>query len=312
MEISQHKFGGSKIIVHIDSTSPIFFNRLKNAMNKSGVKVQKLTLPKRKANVFRWAWRLKRSEPKIVHYLWGGHNPLIYIISKLLGKKVIVHWIGTDVWFVASNKEWSINTLLRKIAYRMVDLHLAVSKALANELKPLGIDAIVVPLIPDMPLLQEDITWPSENVVLVYLPEKRPEFYGSSIVFRLAEELPQIKFLIVAHTGEGAPHLPNIEYLGWINLETIWRQVKIYLRLTKHDGLPNMIIEALARGKRVIWSYQYPFCHQAHTFEEAKDALENILRQNQPNIEGMHYVQCKFEPSKIAQNYRDIYLKVLS
>lgn len=311
MEVSQHKFDGGKITVYI-STSSIFFDRLKNIMNKSGVKVQELALPKRKADVLRWAWRLKRSELKIVHYLWGGHNPLIYIIPKLLGKKVIIHWIGTDVLSVTSNKEQTVNTLLRKIAYRMVDLHLAVSEALANELKPLGIDALVVPLIPDMPLLQEDITWPSEDVVLVYLPEGRPEFYGSSIVFRLAKELPQIKFLIVAHAGEDIPQLPNIEYLGWINLETIWRQVKIYLRLTKHDGLPNMVIEALARGKRVIWSYQYPFCHQARNFEEARDALKDLLWQNQPNVEGMQYVRCEFEPSKMAQNYRDVYLKVLS
>lgn len=310
---SEEGINGGKITVYMDSSNSIFFSRLKNLVSESGVKVEEVALPEKKTDVLRGAWRLKRAEPKIVHYLWGSSHPLIYIIPKLLRKKVIIHWIGTDVLHVTSMKEGIFDTLLRKIAYKMVDLHLVEFEPLASELRPLGIEAKVIPLMPDMPLLQEDITWPSKDAVLVYLPERRPEFYGSSIVFRLAEELPEIKFLIVAHAGEGAPQLPNVKYLGWVNdMEGVWEQVKVYLRLTKHDGLSHTVIEALARGKHVIRSREFPYCRQARTFKEAKDALKDILRQNQPNIEGMHYVRSQFEPSKIAQEYRNIYLKLLS
>lgn len=305
------QFDKDKVTVCIDSSCPVFTKRLIKLMASSGVRAKEFTLPKRKGELLGWAWNLWRSEAKIIHYLWGTDHPLIYIIPKLLGKKVIIHWIGSDVMHAASDKGSAFQTLLQKIAYKMVDSHLADFEPSVEELKSLGIEAKVVPLMPDMPLLQEDITWPVEDRVFVYLPETRQEFYGSEIIFRLAEEMPDINFLITRHSGEGTPQLPNIKYLGWVeDIETVWRQVKVYLRLTKHDGLSHTVIEALARGKHVIWSYEFPHCHRAQTFEEARDTLRNILRQNQPNIKGMNCVRSQFEPSKIAERLRQGYLSV--
>ena len=313
VEMPQYNFNDNKLTVYVGS-APIFFaERLIRQLASSGVNAKELALPKKKLDALIWTWKMRKSKPKIVHYLWGSHHPLVYIIPKLLRRKVIIHWIGTDVIYATSSKEDSFNALLRKISYKMVDMHLVVIQRLADELSSLGIDAKVVPLVPNMPLPQEDITWPAQDQALVSLPEARLEFYSSSLVFQLAEKLPEIKFLIVAHSGEGAPQLPNIKYLGRVDdMETVWKQVKVYLRLTKHDGLPQTLIEALARGKHVIWSYEYPFCHQAYTFKKAKDALRDILRRNQPNIEGMHYVHTHFESSKVVQSYKNIYLKVLN
>ena len=150
----QRKSDENKLAVYIDSSSPMFSDRLIKVMNNSEIKAEKLAPPKGKLNVLGWAWRLRRSKPKIVHYLWGGHHPLIYMIPKLLGKKVIVHWIGSDVLHATSNREGTFNTLLQKIAYKTVDMHLVDFEPLANELKLLGIEAKVVPLMPDIPLLQ--------------------------------------------------------------------------------------------------------------------------------------------------------------
>ena len=304
---------GNQVSVLIDCTTvPVFSARLVKLLSNSGAKVEELALPKSTSDVFKWFWKLKRG-PKVVHYLSGDRHPLIYIVSRLLGKKVIIHWIGTDVMNATCNTKGAFSILLSKVAYRMADMHLADFQPLANELRPLGIDAIVVPLVPDIHSLQEDITWPSEDVALVYLPEWRPEFFGSGIVFRLAEELPEIKFLVVAHSGEGAPQLPNIKYLGWVDdMETVWKQVKVYLRLTKHDGLSHTVVEALARAKHVTWSYEFPYCHQARTLEQAKDALTHIFKRNEPNIPGMHYVYSQFEPSKLVRDYKNIYLQILS
>jgi len=312
--MSRHKFDENKLSVYVGPTNSVFSERLIKVTANSGVSLKGFTLPKRKSSdVLGWAWKLKRSKSKIVHYLWGSYHPLIYIIPKLLGRKVIIHWIGSDVMDATSNKEGSFYTLLQKIAYRMVDMHLADFEPLVDELKLLGVHATVVPLAPDIPLLQEGVTWPSEDKVFVYLPETRQEFYGSDIVFHLAQELPDVGFLITRHSGEGAPQLPNIKYLGWVDdMETVWREIKVYLRLTKHDGLSHTVIEALARGKHVIWTYEYAFCHRARTFQEAKDALRNILRQNQPNIEGMSYARSQFEPAKIVENFEQKYLEVLS
>ena len=300
-----------KLIVSLDASLPIFGKRLTRVMAGLAIETEELTIPSWKDGVLGllgWAWKVYRSKSQIVHYLFGSYHPLIYIIPKLLGKKVIVQWIGSDVMDITSNKEG----LLRKIAYRMVDLHLADFAPLADELEPLGINATVISLPPDIPLVRKDIAWSIENRVFVYMPEASQELYGSKIVFRLLKEMPDIEFLITRHSGKDAPELPNVKYLGWVDdIESIWGQVKIYLRSNKHDGLSHTVVEALARAKHVIWSYEYPYCHQAHTFEEARDAIRDILEKNHPNIDGMNYVYERFEPSRLAQDYRCIYLEVL-
>jgi hypothetical protein len=281
-------------------------------ITKAGIKAKELAPPRKESEILGWAWELIKPGPKIVHYMWGNYRPLVYIIPRLLGKKVIVHWIGTDVMYATSTKEWILNSYLRKIAYKIVDLHLVDFDPLAIELGSIGIDAEVIPLMPDVPLLEYDLVWPRENSVFVYLPEKEQEFYGSEIVFKVAKNLPDIEFLITGHSGKHAPRLPNIEYLGYVDdLESVWRRVKIYLRLTKHDGLSHSVIEALARGKHVIWSYEFPYCHKASTFQETIDALRNIFMENQPNVEAARYVRYTFDPVKIVDNLKQHYLKIL-
>jgi len=302
--------GRGKMAVYINSEL-IFFDILRSELHKLEIEVQELVFPKGKIDLLRLAWKLGRSDTRIVHSLWGYHHPMIYIVSRFLGKRVIVHWIGTDVLYATTNRAITPTNLLRRVAYKVVDLHLADFEPLASELKSIGINAQVMPLIPNMTLSPEDATWPSENAILVYLPKGREEFYGGSMVFRLAEELPNLRFLIVANSGKGLPQLSNIEFLGWVNLSTVWKRVKVYLRLTKHDGQAKLVIEALARGKQVIWSYEYPFCHKARTIEEAKGALRNILDSNQPNTQAMDWAQRTFDPSKMAQAYRNIYLGLL-
>lgn len=298
------------ISIYIDpNPNPLFSERVIDVLSSSGIRTQKLYLPKKKSEIFKWSLALIKSKTKIIHYFWGSYHPFIYIIPKLLGKKVIIHWIGSDVLDAISNhKRKGTYWLLQKIAYKIVDSHLADFQPLADELESLGIKASLIPLIPDLPLFQENISWPVENNVFVYLPETRHEFYGSDIIFQLAEEMTDINFFITRHSGKNAPFLPNIKYYPWVDdLEAIWEQTKVYIRLTKHDGLSHTVIEALARGKHVIWSYEFPYCYQAKTFKEAKYALREIFTQNQPNIGGVNYVQSEFQPFKISKLLKTIY-----
>lgn len=305
-----------RITVLLDCISiPDFSNRIIRILNnpQSGIVVEYLSLPVNILLIFRWPWILIKSHSKIVHYLWGDHHPLVYIFTKILGKKVIVHWVGTDVMWAISKKRNIIHRVLRTIANRMIDMHLTVFEPLSDELETLGIKAKIVPLIPDMSTSKRERIWPQEDRVLVYLPEKNQDIYGKEDVFRLAHELSSVDFLITYNNGEGLPKLPNVKYLGIVdNMDIVWEQIKLYLRLTKHDGLSHTVLEALARGKHVVWTQKFPYCHQGRTFNESKDAIMKILSQNQPNIEGMEYVNANFEPSKILENLKQKYLEVLS
>jgi len=299
--------------VLIDSSQPLFSDRLIHQLSSSGLKVENLSIPQEKRSLLSWICRLKKSEARIVHYIGGFHGAHLYIAPKLVCKRVVIHWIGSDVLLITSDKIPLIQRMLKKTAWRITDLHLAVSSPLADELRALGIKATVIPLVPDtFPTEVENITWPSANRVYVYLPEGRQEFYGSDTVFRLANEMADTEFLITGYSGENAPQLPNLKYLGWVdNMEGVWKKVKVHLRLTEHDGLPHTLIEALTRGKYVVWSNEFPHCLQARSFEEAREALKISLRQNQPNVAGMAYARREFNPLKVAQNLKEEYRKLI-
>lgn len=301
---------GNMLTVYLNTDFQIFANRIIRALSKQGVTVVPFQLPPKKIiSSIGWWLKLIQSEINVIHYLWGLHHPLVYILSKLARKKVIVHWIGTDVLKLSENPRKGI---LWKIGIRMVDLHLTDFQPLAEELKILGIDSKVVPLIADIPLESVEISWPQDDQVFVYLPEIRKEFFSEKIIFQLAEEMPNVNFLIACYYSKDGPSLKNIKYLGFVqDMDKMWEQVKVYLRIVEHDGLSHTVIEALARGKQVIWSCPFPHCFYAKKVAEVKEVLENILKISKPNIEGMEFAQSEFNPNKIAAEFKQIYLSTL-
>lgn len=294
----------------VDNALPLFSERLARSLRSIGLDAREFEFQKR-TNVVKWVLKLMRSKAKIIHYLWGGSPLIVYIVPKLLGKKVIIHWVGTDVLMATASK-----SLHQKLIFRIVDLHLTVAEHLANELEILGIRAKVIPLVPDrLQSIAENIPWPISKSVYVYLPKARQEIYGANDVFQLAKEMPDIEFLITAHDGSDAPHLPNLVYLNQVSdeeMELIWGKVKAYLRLTWHDGMPQTIIEALTRGRYVVWTYEFPHCIQVHSRDDAKEALRVALAQEFPNAGGIAYAKKNFSPIKMAEDLRQEYYNILS
>ncbi|MDD5222755.1 MAG: hypothetical protein PHE84_02090 [bacterium] len=297
------------IFLYTDPSQQLFADRLIQPLADLGVKSAPFSLPsKNMVSCLNWWLKLARSENKIIHYIWGLHHPLAYILPKLAGKKVIVHWIGTDVLGLP---QFPRRGIWWKLAIRMVDLHLAVSEPLAGELKTQGINAGVVSLIADFPPQPVEIHWPPGDAIFVYLPESRKEFFHQDLVFQLAEQMPNVTFLITCHRGDGGSALKNIKYLGFVkDMEKLWEQVKVYLRIVDHDGLSLSVIEALARGKHVVWSNPFPHCHRAGDVEGIKGILKNIFQNDKPNIEGMKFAQAEYNPRKIAADFKNVYMSL--
>jgi len=296
----------NKTNVYIDSTNPHFSRKITAVLNQSGIKAEEMAMPKNKTELLAWIWKIKKSKASIIHFLWGGRNPVIYAIPKLLGKKVIIHWIGKDVSNVKNRSRLKLT--FQKIAFNVADKHLTDFEPLQSELKDLGIESEVVTLFPNINQ-EKKIVWPQGNRVHIYLPENDHEFYGSNTVFRLIKEMSDVEFLITGHSGRNAPNLPNVQYLGWIDdLDSrVWNKVKVYIRLIKYDGLSHSVVEALSRGKHVIWTYKFPHCFKARDFEETKNALREIFKKDKSNIEGARYAQSQFTLSKTVKSFKRIY-----
>jgi glycosyltransferase involved in cell wall biosynthesis len=270
-----------------------------------------MIVPVKRISALKWVWDLLWSKAQIVYFLWGSYNSLFYLVAKIFRKKVVVHWIGTDV-LKSQKKTNFVVRWLRQLTYKLIDLHLTDFKPLQDELKSIGINSYVIPLIADINVNQQILWPPDANRIFVYLPEFREEFYNNRIIFQLAQAMPDVEFLITQHSGKNAPQLANVKYLGWLpDIDQVWNEVKILIRITDHDGLSHSVLEALSRGKQVVWSERFPHCYYAKTFDEAKKAVDEILKVNQPNYEGKNYIDTEFNPSKIRVEINNIYLTLV-
>jgi len=240
----------------------------------------------------------------IYHGIYQGTFYKIWLIAKLLRKKTVCHWIGTDVLAALKNNKLR---LAAKSSDRFIDINLAGSPGLVDELKSIGIDALWMPLVPKA-LGEQVPPLPRSFTVLSYIPDARSDFSGASIVCQLAEALRDINFMIVGGKGAGMDYPSNVTCLGWQeNMDKVYECASVLLRIIEHDGLSLMVLEALAKGRQVIWSQPFPHCYYAQDFTAAKAALLSIRKNPAINHDGSKYVKEEFNSYKICERLAKVY-----
>lgn len=242
----------------------------------------------------------------IVHFLNAKNSLTECLLAKLTGTAVINHWIGTDVLRASTNP---VRALKARICAKLMEESLAVSSLLQTELKNIRVKSRVVPFCRLSPE-RRVAPLPEKFTVLTYLNPRKPEFYGAEIIRQLAYRFPEVEFRILALQTLGQVS-PNIRCLGW--REDVLQQLKqssVLVRMTKHDGLPNMILEALSCGRQVIWSFDFPFCHKAHNLKEAGEILSRLIRDCPLNTEGADYVVQTYSQDTIIQDIIRVYEKL--
>lgn len=226
-------------------------------------------------------------------------------VAGLLRKKRILHWIGTDVLIALGQAP---GRLVRD--YRRT-VHLAGSELLQSELRTVGIESAVVPIVPTG-IQFSPLPMPERHAVLAYIPEAREEFYGMPLLKEIAGRYPDVRFHIVANSGKLDGHpLPNLSYEGTLDaaaMRELYAKCSILFRYPQHDGLSMMILEALGTGRTVIYKYPFPFVKTPAggalpeilaVFEEALSAPPRI------NREAVDYVNSAFSMEKQLLRYRN-------
>lgn len=254
------------------------------------------------------AIRVHRDEPlaskirkiaasRIVYGSGFGFAAKLWALSRALGKRTVNHWVGTDVLLAREDER---HRGMAREAARFIRQHLTVAPWLSEELNELGITAAVAPLT--RPVSFELRTTRGRPGVLAYLPDERPEFYGAEIVREAARQLPGVPFAVVAGTAERQPAIPNVTYLGWTDdMRPLYERYPILLRVARHDGLPKMVLEALACGNQVIFEYEFPSCYHAGTADEALAALRSILDAGCPiNAAGAEAVRRSYSSDRLT------------
>jgi hypothetical protein len=233
---------------------------------------------------------------------FGGPRPngLLQSMFERRGKPVIVLWAGTDVMELAQRPRALEPLLLERF------VHWACAQNLAAELAGLGISARYVPVASALvPSIAAPL--PSNFTVLAFLTKPRRDFYGQQVVWQAARALPDARFIVVG-AGGAEPEAPaNVAYIGEIGgMDAQIDDASAILRFTEHDGLSVMVIEALARGRHVVWNHALPGVSYASS---SVDAVETVVKLHalhaagklRLNETGMQYASAAHAPRNIAE-----------
>ena len=247
---------------------------------------------------------------RVIHHVGTVSSRKLLWAARRMGKRVVLHWVGTDVLVLAKAVAQGNREPL-EFYQAIADFHFADSPEIAAELAELGLHAEVFRLLPTSVEARE-VPMPREPAVLTYWSSAHREFYRGDIVDALADEFKDVKFFVAGSDGAGQPRHPNMQYLGWLpSLEAVYGKTSVLIRMPEHDSLSAMVLEMLARGRWVIYSKPFPHTETATNLEEARAALARCLARQGPNREGQEYVRQNFSPSHEAQRIAPIYSRIL-
>jgi hypothetical protein len=214
-------------------------------------------------------------------------------------RPVVIHWVGTDVQIALAEHR------RRNASARIADhaVHWCDAPWLVEELRQAGIRADYVPLPISLPS-GEPPPLPAQFTALLYYPvdDFDRQVFDFETLFRLPGAFPAVRFILVPSPPSTLPSPlpPNLEARSWVeNMDALYREVTVLVRLTTHDGQSFMAVEVLARGRYVIWTHPMPGAIQASGFEQVSAALQRLLARHQAgalglNLDGRRYVLERF------------------
>jgi hypothetical protein len=205
-------------------------------------------------------------------------------LARLFGGTIVRWRVGSDVLSCLRSDQAA--TAARQLDLA-VDLNIAAAPHLVDELRSIGVRAEYVPSVCDLSSVDAEVPASLPSSVLAYLPTDRKAFYGEDVVISAAEANPHLRFIIVGDDSHSLARYPNVQSLGWVDdMHELWPRVGLLLRVTEHDGLPRMVLEALARGRYVIYSWPLEGCWFARSRDCVLQRLEGFGSIVGPNTAG--------------------------
>ena len=271
---------------------------LKKAMEKRGYKVK--LLPTTHFPRFR--------EIKDVDIIYGAYFQSAwtwFFIGKLAKKKTLCHWVGSDSLLAIKNKKRRIQT---KLFSRYVDIHVAVSERIKEELSEIGYESIV--LFHGSDIEPEHMALPKKHAALIYFTEDREKLYGLKRIIAISKIFTEIDYYFIGHfdTERYSELYPqkNLHFLGFVNLEELWPKITVVIRMTEHDGFPKTMVEAYSKGRYAIHNYPLPGVIHCQTDDDVIRELKKIVDENQINKDGIKLFEEQFHFDKFLKKFEEI------
>lgn len=238
---------------------------------------------------------------------FGGPAPNVALVEIARARHipVIVIWAGTDV--LTAKNEPHLLELIKRYGFT----NISDGPWLVDELRELGVDAEYVP-VTAVEAVERITPLPATFSVLTYLPEPRRAFYGEKMIYSIARQFPDVPFRVV---GRGEPNRAaprNVEFIGYVrDMPDRIDASTVLLRLPEHDGKSMLVLEALARGRHVIWNYDFPGVHYAQREGEAVALLRHLKELHDrgelaPNEPAVAFTRSHFSRTQLARNFESV------
>lgn len=223
-------------------------------------------------------------------------------VAHAFKKKFMGHWIGSDVRLLGEGV-----TSAEKV--KQIDYNFVCFRPLQKVLQSKGLTSTILPITPFKTMKFDLDEMPAEHGVLVYMPDGKEEYYGLSTMLPVMERYQDVPFYVVAnHNKDQFNGLPNVHVLGTLGpdeMNELYKKISILLRVHVSDGLSMMVLEALGKGKKVIWDQEFDRCYPGATTEQMMDSMSKILEASPtPDVEAHEFVVETFTPEKYLEIFR--------
>ncbi|MCE5286395.1 MAG: glycosyltransferase [Pelosinus sp.] len=240
-----------------------------------------------------------------VIYLIGGtiSKSKAVSLALFLGKRIIMHWVGTDV--INARQNFLQNAVNKDYVEKV--MHFCEVGWIQEELKQFGISAEIMQIAAFDKIVTQKERWPKNFSILSYVGKGSEEFYGIDKLIKLAKDFPDIE-IKVAGIDKYYKTIPsNLKLLGWVNdMDMQYKNCVVYLRLPNHDGLAFSVLEALANGRYVCYSQIFSNTIHAPDYITLKKAINTLYVEFingtlQQNEDGISFIQEQYNKSCVLE-----------
>jgi hypothetical protein len=232
-----------------------------------------------------------------------------FVKGKIKRKKTICHWVGSDSVLASLDLKRKVQT---KIFTKFIDINIAVSSRIKDELAEKGIESIE--LFHGSDIQPEELPMPKRIGALIYFIEGREKLYGVDRAVEISENLDYVDFYFVGHFNPEKYNKKykkdNLHFLGFVDLNELWPKISAVIRMTQHDGFPKIIVEAYSKGRYVIHNYPLPGVILCETNEDVVYELIKIQNENVLNKEGIKLFKEQFNYDIFLKRFEEICLSL--
>ena len=190
--------------------------------------------------------------------MFGMYDEADYNFAKNHRGKIKVVWCGTD------------STRIKRVEELKNYEHIAMSSFISHDLKQHGLNHTIIPVNPS----SININLERRGVCIYHYGDG--DVYGEKYIHEIERR-----------TGLTVIHASANEF-SRVELMAIYKACFIGLRLTKHDGLPNTVIELALMGRRCIYNGDLPNCIK---WSGIDDICESIIEEYKRKDENNNHIQ---------------------